>query len=124
MSSGESELFIERIEFDLESLVIRLTNGSESQSVTFSFPRAFRFFSESDRRLYIDTYNHAAPVIRFGKYGGVYTSLSVSYLMDYLENTPPERVDENSAAFLLLTGQECVEVIGFERPAWSGAISS
>ena len=108
--------FIGSLTFDLETLkIILIQNNIPWKMIEFHAPRAFRFFNESDKFAYLE--NFERPFLLEGQKGcWISESTTAPYMADYLSATPEHRLEPALRATVVVTPQECVEVISFERP--------
>src|SRR3954447_5336157 len=80
-------------------------------SIVFEYPRAFRVFSESDGYKYLDGVELSETLLQADDSTGVYNSRNSGFLMEYLGTTPKPRLDLQNYACIVITPDECVEVI-------------
>jgi hypothetical protein len=95
--------------------VVLEVDGEPSLEVTFAPPRAFRCYSESDQFSYLASFEGRPLVASSDRGCGVLLSDCGTYLTDYRTNVR-EQEPEDTYSGLILTPQECVEVICFEEP--------
>ncbi|WP_165321880.1 hypothetical protein [Rhizorhabdus phycosphaerae] len=108
--------FIERLEYDIASLRVWLSvDGRVALKVTFEQPRAFRSFSESDYWHYLNDVGGRALVCSSDSGCGILMSETTPYLLDYREHAR-EQEHEETFSCVIVSPQECVEVICFEEP--------
>jgi|SRR3954471_24440109 len=108
--------FIRELSFDLEKLKVSLhMDGVLWRTVEFVLPRAFRFFDESDNFSYLADYC-GTDLLRGDDGCWIGESDTAPYVREYLNNTPTSRLDDGLRSILIVTPQECLEVISFESP--------
>lgn len=84
--------------------------------VEFEVPRAFRFFNESDSFSYLETYD--GPNLLDSNQGcSMNESTSSGYLTEYCTYTPEYRLESGLKSIVIISVQECVEVISVEGPS-------
>jgi hypothetical protein len=108
--------FFEQLSYDIAVLSVVLSIEQRSAiELTFTAPRAFRSFSESDYWHYLADYGGRRIVHSTDRGCGVFLSETAPYLLDYRAHA---RAQEPEATFacLVRTPQECVEVICIEPP--------
>ena len=113
-----SGLYLESLVYDIATLIVRLAEGGRPAfEVGFEQPRAFRSFSESDGWRHLKEYEGARQILAAEDPGcGVFMSETTSYLADYRANARAQEPERNWSC-LILTPQECVEVICYEPPS-------
>jgi hypothetical protein len=110
-------IFIERIDFDLNVLTVYIrSENNRSGVISFHYPRAFQFFSESDKYSYLGSLKVSEEILIAGDGTGVITCKNSSYLSEYMRDTPKPRLDNDNYSCIVITPQECIEVIVFEDP--------
>lgn len=108
--------FIERLEYDIASMRVWLAiDGQVALKVTFEQPRAFRSFNESDYWRYLNEVDGRALVSSSDSGCGILMSETAPYLLDYRKHAR-EQEPEQTFSCVIMTPQECVEVICFEEP--------
>lgn len=108
--------FITKLSFDLEVLQVCLGKANLPwQTIKFIHPRAFRFFNESDNFSYLMDYS-GTVLLSGGEGCWISESETAPYVREYLNSTPSSRLEPGLRSILIVTPQECVEVISFERP--------
>jgi hypothetical protein len=118
MESREvGSIFIEKIEFDLEVLTVYLGNGQNNIGrIEFYQPRAFQFFTESDNYKYLESIGLSQSMLMAQDGSGLITTKMSRYLDRYRDCTPKARLDAENYSCLVVTAQECIEVVVFEDP--------
>ena len=84
--------------------------------VEFEAPRAFRFFNESDKFSYIETYD-GPNLLNPGQGCSINESTTSGYLDDYYKYLIEARLEDGIRSIIIISPQECVEVISFESPS-------
>lgn len=108
--------FFERLDYDISTLRVLLSvEGRTAVEVTFASPRAFRTFSESDYWHYLKDFEGRSVISSTESGCDILLSETAPYLTDYRENVR-EPKDEETFSCLIMTPQECVEVICFAEP--------
>jgi hypothetical protein len=112
-----SSFFLLSVAFDLDRLVLLLGNGADRPllQVSFSPPRAFRCYAESDYWQYLAKFKGATIVKTADASCGIELSTDAPYLLDYRAHAR-EQEPEETFSCLVRTPDHCVEVICFERP--------
>ncbi len=106
------------VTYDLNCLTLLLGDGADRPlfEVSFSAPRAFRAYAESDYWHYLNAFK-GRPLVDTADAGcGVELSIDAPYLLDYRANVRAQE-PEDTFACLVRTPDHCVEVICFEEPA-------
>lgn len=109
--------FFSKLTHGQGNLRIELESGRKLWGVVdFDFPRAFRFFNESDYYPYINNLDY--EIMLSGTEGcWIGQSQNSPYLRDYCSSISESRLDDGLLSILVVTPQECVEVISFEPPS-------
>lgn len=109
--------FLSALSFEDGVLTASLQRSSRLWAIVkFHLPRAFRFFNESDNFQYLQSWD--GHDLLTGEEGCcISESKTASYLTSYLTGTPESRLDHGLRSILIVTPQECVEVITFEPPS-------
>jgi hypothetical protein len=108
--------FFTALSFSESELVVRLQKMEPWAIVKFDLPRAFRFFNESDNPYYLE--NYEGSTLLQGEQGCcIISSVTSVYLIEYLNQTPESRLEHGLRSIIIITPQECVEVISFEDPS-------
>jgi len=109
--------FLTELSFKLGSLEIFLQRKGLSWAVVrFEIPRAFRFFNESDNFSYLKNYE-GESLLDGDQESCISESRTAPYLKEYFKNTPDTRLEDGLRSIIIITPQECVEVISFENPS-------
>jgi hypothetical protein len=109
--------FFAGLVFDQGILIVRLEKqGALWANVQFEIPRAFRFFNESDNYSYLENYN-GSDILDGHQGCCISKSVTAPYLKEYLNSTPATRLEDGLMSIIIITPQECVEVISFETPS-------
>jgi hypothetical protein len=113
----KESFFFSGLSFDEGVLAVHLQKqGRPWAVVKFDVPRAFRFFNESDSFSYLE--NYTGQNLLDGDQGCcISESNTALYLKDYCNNTPESRLEDGLRSIIIITPQECVEVISFEGPS-------
>ncbi len=112
-------LYLLSVMYDLDSLTLLLGDGADRPliEVSFSPPRAFRTYAESDYWHYLNAFK-GRPLVYTADAGcGVELSIDAPYLLDYRANARAQE-PEDTFSCLVRTPDHCVEVICFEEPAF------
>ena len=109
--------FLLSVAFNVDSLVLVLGDGADRPllEVSFSPPRAFRCYAESDYWHYLNAFTGAALVGTTDAGCGIELSTDAPYLLDYRAHAR-EQEPEETFSCLVRTPDHCVEVICFESP--------
>lgn len=109
--------FLMRATFDLERLVVLIGDGADHPllEASFSSPRAFRSYAESDYYAYLDEFSGRSLILSDDKGCGIELSSHAPYLLDYRANARAQEREETFAC-LIRTPDHCLEVICFEEP--------
>lgn len=110
--------FLMSAAYDLERLVLTLGDGWDRPllEVSFSPPRAFRSYAESDNWAYLNTFSGRHLIKTADSGCGIELSSDAPYLLDYRANVRFQD-PEDTFSCLIRTPDHCVEVICFEEPA-------
>src|SRR4051794_16941477 len=106
------ELCLKNIIFADGMLDITLTSIHAEKIISFSYVRSFRMFAESDMYEYInriDWEEHSASP-------KIFKSSSTQFQDEFCKFVPEERSDPGILTYLILTPQECVEVLSLGDP--------
>src|SRR4051812_45080633 len=105
-------IFLGKVLLEDGELKIDITEPSGGVgSILFEYPRAFRVFSESDGYRYLDDVELSEALLEADDGTGVYNFKNSGFLMEYLRTTPKSRLDLQNYACMVITPDECVEVI-------------
>lgn len=109
--------FLMRVTYNLEQLVAVLGDGADQPvlEVSFSPPRAFRSYAESDQFRYLGDFSGRALIDTSDDGCGIELSNDAPYLLDYRANARAQE-HEHTFACLIRTPDHCLEVICFEEP--------
>jgi hypothetical protein len=95
-----------------QSGILSVSIGPPSQAELM-----IEFEYASDFSGYLSQYDWR-PILRCADIGsGLYFTTGTAYLADYTYWISPERLDKELKSYLVMTPQECIEVITFEDPA-------
>jgi hypothetical protein len=97
--------------------VLLLGDGADRPllEVSFSPPRAFRSYAESDEWRYVDDFTGRSLIRTSDRGCGIELSSDAPYLLDYRANVRPQQ-PEDTFSCLIRTPDQCVEVICFDEP--------
>ena len=112
-----SGFFLLTITYSLERLVVLLGDGADRPllEVSFSPPRAFRAYAESDYWRYLNDFRGNPLIDTTDRGSGVEMSSDAPYLLDYRANAR-EQEGEETLCCLIRTPDQCVEVVCLEEP--------
>lgn len=109
--------FINKLSFHEGDLHVALQRqGRQWAEVLFEVPRAFRFFNESDNFSYLANFE-GQNLLDTGSGCCISESRTAPYLNEYLRSTPEARLEDGLRSIIIVTPQECVEVVSFESPS-------
>lgn len=108
--------FFERLDYDISTLRVLLSvEGRTAVEVTFASPRAYRTFSESDYGHYLNDFEGRSLISSTDSGCGILLSETAPYLLDYRRHAREQQYEETFSC-LIMTPQECLEVICFAEP--------
>jgi hypothetical protein len=117
LASPLPTFFIHSLSYDLAALIVVLdVQQLQKIEVRFDSPRAFRSFSESDYSHYLGDYKGETLLSSSDTGCGIWLSDTASYLLDYRQHVRPSD-PETTFSCLIVSPQECVEVVCFEEPS-------
>jgi len=110
-------LFLLSVAFNLDRLLLLLGDGADRPllEVSFSPPRAFRCYAESDYWHYLKAFHGKALVDATVTGCSIELSMDAPYLSEYRAHAR-EQEPEQTFSCLVRTPDHCVEVICFENP--------
>lgn len=109
-------IFSEAI-FKNGKISLEFVRNTEKRSIIFEFPRAISIFNESDYFDYVSKIVNSDNIKINGDID-IYKSVESDFLRNYLIYTPSERVDDELYSYLVMSPQECIEIITFEDPSY------
>jgi hypothetical protein len=105
--------------YEAGNLTLLMGDGTDRPlvEISFSSPRAFRTYAESDYWRYLNDFEGRPLVVTSDAGSGVEISDNAPYVLDY-RATAREQEPEETFSCLVRTPDHCVEVICFEEPAF------
>lgn len=117
MKPVKNPFFFTKMSFYEGMLMVYLQKqGQPWAVVNFEMPRAFRFFNESDNFSYLENYI-GINLLDGGEGCCISESDTATYLKEYVNSTPEARLEDGLRSIIIITPQECIEVISFEEPS-------